>query len=259
MDVHSPALPNADSTWKGRVRVVLVRPEHPGNIGAAARAMKNLGFGALHLVAPACGHLTPDALKMAYGAGDVLEGARLHPSLIDAVGPAQWVAGFGMARAGRPTRWLPEAGAGLAARSRADDAAEVALVFGPEISGLSNDDLAVCHQLIAIPTDTAQPSINLAQAVLLACYELSRVPTPPPASSPRDPATARDLDGLCAHLAETLDTIGFLFPPHDRHLVRDLRAIINRSGLDAREVRILRGILRQATWAGGRERGEPGA
>lgn len=245
----SSSLPAAPlSPWKQRVRIVLVRPEHPGNVGAAARAIKNLGFSALHLVAPSCGHLTPEALKMAYGARDVLEGATVHTALIDAVGPVQWVAGFGMVRDGRSVTWLPEAGAGLATRAQAPHAPQIALVFGPEISGLSNDDLAVCHQLIAIPTDSAQPSLNLAQAVLLACYEVSRSPAPA-AADLRELATAEELDGLCTHLADTLYAIGFLYPPHDRHLIRDVRSLLNRAGLDAREVRILRGALRQTGWA----------
>ena len=219
---HSTGSPAPATAWTRRVRVVLVRPEHPGNIGAAARAMKNMGFSALHLVAPRCGHLTPEALAMAYGARDVLDGARVHAA---------------------PAEAAPE----IARHARAHD---VALLFGSEISGLSNDDLAACHQIVAIPTDPAQPSLNLAQAVLLACYELARAEPPPAGSDPAPPlAAAAELDGLHRHLADTLRTIDFLRPPHDRHLLRDLRAMITRARLDPREVRILRGILRQTRWA----------
>ncbi len=237
--------------WRHRLRIVLVRPEHAGNVGAAARAMKNMGFGDLRLVAPACGHLTPDALTMAYGARDVLERARVHATLADATAEARWVAGFAMPRTGRPIQaCLPDAGPGLGLRARTDD---IALLFGSEISGLSNDDLAACHQIVAIPTHAAQPSLNLAQAVLLACYELIRRPAPSTAP-PRALATATDLDGLHVHLADALGAMGFLRPPHDRHLLCDLRAMITRAELDPREVRILRGILRQARWARDRAR-----
>jgi TrmH family RNA methyltransferase len=235
------------------VRVVLLRPEHPGNVGAAARGMKNLGFGALHLVAPVCGHLTPEGLAMAYGARDVLESARVHARLADALADARWVVGFAMPRPGRPApAWLPDVGAGIGARARVQD---VALLFGSEIAGLSNDDLAVCHQVVAVPTDGAQPSLNLAQAVLLACYELTRG-FPHPSEPPRQLAPVAQLDALQAQLAETLSAIGFLHPPRDRHLLRDLRALLHRTQLDEREVRILRGILRQARWAHDRAGGD---
>lgn len=235
----------SDPRWRDRVRVILVRPEHPGNVGAAARAMKNMGYRSLHLVAPLCGHLTPDALKMAYGARDVLDQVRIHATLGEAVASVRWVAGFTVSRPGRPTSIpLADVAPDLAGRAHT---VEVALLFGSEISGLSNDELAVCQQIVSIPSDPDQPSLNLAQAVLLACYELKR--TPNPIRLDRVPATVDELEGLQSHLAETLAAIGFLHPPHDRHLVHDLRALIHRAQLDSREVRILRGILRQARWA----------
>ena len=245
---HSTESPTPATAWTRRVQVVLVRPEHPGNIGAAARAMKNMGFSALHLAAPHCGHFTPEALAMAYGARDVLDGARVHATLAEAVADARWVVGLSMPRPGRSTpARLAEAAPEIVRHARTHD---VALVFGSEIAGLSNDDLAACHQIVAIPTDPAQPSLNLAQAVLLACYELARAEPPPAGSDPAPPlAAAAELDGLHRHLAETLRVIDFLRPPHDRHLLRDFRAMIARARLDPREVRILRGILRQTLWA----------
>jgi TrmH family RNA methyltransferase len=231
--------------WRGRVRVVLVRPEHPGNIGAVARALKNLGFSRLHLVAPECGHLTPEALKMAYGALDVLEGARIYTSLREAIADSRWAAAFGMARPDRLAAvWLAHAAPVLVDRAQTHD---IALVFGPERSGLSNDELAACHQLVAVPTDPAQPSLNLAQAVLLGCYELTRASVPPVA--PRELATLAELDGLTDHLDRTLHAIGFLQPPQGRRLLQELRAFINRAQPSSREVRVLRGIFRQIGWA----------
>lgn len=236
----------SDGIWRQRVRVVLVRPEHPGNIGAAARALKNLGFADLRLVAPECGHLTSEALKMAYGARDVIEGARIHASLREALTDVRWAAGFGMTRPDRPDAvWLTDAAPALVERARTHD---TALVFGPERSGLSNDEMALCHQVVAVPTDPGQPSLNLAQAVLLGCYELARttVPAPP---APQELASGAEIDGLTDHLDHTLHAIGFLQPPQGRRLLQELRAFIHRAQPSPREVRVFRGILRQIRWA----------
>jgi TrmH family RNA methyltransferase len=253
-DLHIPAMDvdfapdsaSADIGWRHRVRVVLVRPEHPGNIGAAARALKNLGFSDLRLVAPECGHLTAEALKMAYGARDVIEGARIHANLREALHDVRWAAAFGMTRPDRPDAvWLAEAAPTLVDRAHVH---ETALVFGPERSGLSNDELAVCHQLVSVPTDPAQPSLNLAQAVLLGCYELTRTTATAPASA-LELATGAEIDGLTDHLDQTLHAIGFLQPPQGRRLLHELRAFINRAQPSPREVRVFRGILRQIRWA----------
>jgi TrmH family RNA methyltransferase len=234
------------AAWKARVRIVLVRPEHAGNIGAAARALKNFGVSRLDLVAPECGHLTSDALKMAYGARDVVEGARIHATLREALADVRWAAAFGMARPDRPdAAWLADAAPMLANRARAHD---TALVFGPERSGLSNDELALCHQLVAVPTDPAQPSLNLAQAVLLGCYELTRAPSARP-TAPRELAAGEAIDGLTDHLDATLHAIGFLQPPQGRRLLHELRAFITRAEPSPRDVRVFRGILRQIGWA----------
>lgn len=247
MDVDvTPAAEPADAGWRRRLRVILVRPEHPGNVGAAARALKNMGLSQLHLVAPECGHLTADALKMAYGARDVIEGARLHASLREALQDVQWAAAFGMTRPDRPDAvWLADAAPVLVDRAYAH---ETALVFGPERSGLSNDELALCHQLVSVPTDPAQPSLNLAQAVLLGCYELTRTMAPAPAPAP-ELASGAEIDGLTDDLDETLHAIGFLQPPQGRRLLQELRAFINRAQPSPREVRVFRGILRQIRWA----------
>lgn len=245
-DAVAARLPADAAAWTARVRIVLVRPEHAGNIGAAARALKNFGLVRLDLVAPECGHLTSDALKMAYGARDVIEGARVHASLREALAETRWAAAFGMSRPDRPDAvWLENAAPALAERARAH---EIALVFGPERSGLSNDELALCHQLVAVPTDPAQPSINLAQTVLLGCYELTRATASRPAS-PRELASGAELDGLTDHLDRTLHAIGFLQPPQGRRLLHELRGFINRAEPSPREVRVFRGILRQIGWA----------
>jgi TrmH family RNA methyltransferase len=245
-DALATSPPAPDAGWKTRVRIVLVRPEHAGNIGAAARAVKNFGLARMDLVAPECGHLTSDSLKMAYGARDVIEGARIHATLREALTDVRWAAAFGMARPDRPDAvGLADAAPGLADRAHAHD---TALVFGPERSGLSNDELALCHQLVAVPTDPAQPSLNLAQAVLLGCYELTRGSLAE-AAAPRDLASGAEIDGLTDHLDATLHAIGFLQPPQGRRLLHELRAFIHRAQPSPREVRVFRGILRQIGWA----------
>jgi TrmH family RNA methyltransferase len=182
---------------------------------------------------------------MAYGARDVIEAALLHASLREALTDVHWAAGFGMARPDRPDAvWLAGAAPALVARAQAH---ETALVFGPERSGLSNDELALCHHLVSVPTDPAQPSLNLAQAVLLGCYELTRTSASP--AAPRELATGKEIDGLTDHLDETLHAIGFLQPPQGRRLLQELRAFINRAQPSPREVRVFRGILRQIRWA----------
>lgn len=250
VDFASAAAP-AEADWRQRVRVVLVRPEHSGNIGAAARALKNLGFSNLHLVAPECGHLNSDAIKMAYGARDVIEQARIQTGLREALQDVHWAAAFGMTRPDRPDAvWLADAAPELVTRAHAHN---TALVFGPERSGLSNDELALCHQLVSVPTAPEQPSLNLAQAVLLGCYELARTTAPAPAA-PVEAATGAEIDGLTDHLDDTLHAIGFLQPPQGRRLLHELRAFIHRARPSPREVRVFRGILRQIRWA---TRGRP--
>jgi len=250
---HIPAedSPSREATFPAfadHLQVVLVRPEHAGNIGAAARAMKNMGVSVLRLVAPRCGHLTPDALKMAYGARDILEHARLHAELPEALADSRWVVGFALPRPGRPPCvWMEHAAVRIVARA---GQGPVALVFGSEISGLSHDELARCDEVAAIGTAPAQPSLNLAQTVLLACYAVRQAAVQPPAPlDDRQLATQTEIEALHADLGATLAAIGFLKPPHDRHILRDLRALMHRAHLDSREVRLIRGILRRARWA----------
>jgi TrmH family RNA methyltransferase len=229
-----------------RIDVVLVRPLRPGNIGAAARAMKNLGAGRLVLVSP-CDHLAPEACQLAYGAREVLTRATVVSSLADAIATYRCVVGT-TARAHRgygPAELLSSARRPLLARLRRG---RIALVFGSEQNGLVNEEIALCHLLVRLPMAAPAPSYNLAQAVLVTLYELftaAQQPLPTPA---RPTAPSHDLERMYTEWAELLTAIGFLKGPQGLRTMTDLRRILNRAGLNEREIRVIRGLLRQMLW-----------
>src|SRR5438132_6310704 len=192
-----------------RIRIVLARPSHPGNIGAAARAMKTMGFDDLALVEPR--HFPhADATALAAGAADVLERARVHATLEAALADCVLAAGFSARR-----RDLSHAPASL--RDAAPDLAaaaasgRIALVFGNETSGLSNEELARCQRFVSIPASPPYPSLNLAAAVQVACYELSTAARAfaAPAARERGAASVGDIEGLFAHLEGAAVSSGF--------------------------------------------------
>lgn len=236
------------------VAIVLVRPQYAGNIGAVCRAMKNMGLSRLILVSPLQDHLSLEARMMALSAQDILEKAEIYPSLNKALEGFRWIAGTS-ARAGRnrgpfitPREICPEIL--LHARS-----IPVALLFGPEDRGLTNEELAPCQALISIPTHKGFRSLNLAQAVMIICYELfvaslghqGEENFPPHLlSSPR--AEFQKLEKMYAHLEELLLKIGFLDPKNPKRIMHALRRIFGRAQLTDRDVAILRGIFRQLEW-----------
>lgn len=244
------------------IRFVLVRPARSGNIGAAARALKNMGFSRLVLVRPEANALDSDAYRMAYGANDVLEAARIFDSLAKAVARCHLVVGT-TARIhkgyGRPTLLADAMGEiSTSARTR-----RVAIVFGPEASGLTNDEIALCRTLVTIPTDPRQPSLNLAQAVMIGAYELRRhltdrrpIRKEPESAKPR-PATSAQRERFHGELDQLLTQVGFLKGAQGRSITADLRRIMGRSNPDERELRILRGVVRQIRWALDLQRGKP--
>ena len=232
----SPALAN--------VRVVLSHTSHPGNIGAAARAMKTMGLADLRLVNPK--HFPdPQAEAMASGALDVLERARVCASLDEAL--AGTVLAAAASARGRELR--PEAlDARAAAQRLAAEAAHapVALVFGPEQAGLTSEELGRCQLLVRIPVSPEYPSLNLAAAVQVLAYELRMAalgaPEPPGPEFP--PATLDELERFYEHLEQTLLATGFLDPEHPKRLMPRLRRLFSRARLEKEEVNILRGVLR---------------
>lgn len=236
MDENRPPL--------GRVRVVLVAPSHPGNVGASARAMLAMGLERLVLVAPP---RFPDheATRRATGATAVLDAARVVASLDAALEGVSCSIGY----TSRPREF---AGVVLSARDAAALAIgsaragrEAALVFGTETTGLANDELARCTAVATIPTNPAFASLNLAAAVQVAAYEARLAAHGDSAwAAPRfEPATHDEIEGLHAHAARTFVAMRFLHPALPRRLMPRLRRLFARSGLEKEEVNILRGIL----------------
>ena len=227
-----------------RVRIVLCRPSHPGNIGSSARAMKNMGIRELWLVEPRR-FPDPQADWLATGAVDVLQSARVCGRLADALGDC--VAAYAVSA--RPREWSLEV---LAARDAAprvlNDAANgpVALVFGNESAGLTNEEMLVCQRLVHIPANPAYSSLNLAQAVQVLCYEL-RIAAglgAVPAAFELPPATVADMEGLYGHLDEASVASGFQDPQRPGRLRDRWRRLFSRVPLEREEVNILRGLLK---------------
>lgn len=227
------------------VRIVLVETSHPGNIGAAARAMKTMGLRDLTLVRPQ-EFPSEQATARSAGADDILERAQVVDDLSTAIADCGWVVG---ASARLRTVTVPvvdprECAAGIWQRVGVD---RVALLFGNEQSGLTNEDLARCHELVHIPTAPDYGSLNLAMAVQVLCYELRMAapnrPAPVGPSNDAPLATAAELDGFHEHLERLLTDAGFLHPEHQRQVKLKLRRIFLRAALDKNEMNIMRGVL----------------
>ncbi len=228
------------------IRIVLIRPTHPGNVGATARAMKNMSLRSLYLVAPE-DFPSPQATDRAVGADDLLQGAILAASLDEAIKDCHLV--IGTSARIRRIEW-PALDPQTCARRLVDGAQHgpVALLFGQERTGLLNAELDRCHFVVTIPADTEYPSLNLACAVQVLAYEICRVAqmgVTASAAEMREGASVsnEDLQRLYQHLEEVLQQIGFLDPLHPRRLMRRLVRLFNRAGLDHNELNILRGIL----------------
>ncbi len=227
--------PNPDS-----IRFVLCRPSHPGNIGAAARAIKTMGFRDLRLVAPER-FPAPEARWLATHAVDVLEEAKVCRTLAEAIQDCA----FAFALSARPREWSPQV---LDVRSAAARAVEtggpVAFVFGSEDAGMTNDEVFACQALVHIPASRAFSSINLAQAVQIVAYELHMaLDVAIPFSRVEKAATVDDLEGLYAHLEQAALASGFM-TPQSRLRERWRRLFSRVPRLEREEVNILRGLLK---------------
>lgn len=227
--------------------VVLVRPLKAGNVGAAARALKNMGLHDLRLVAPAAAP-GREAAAMAVHAEDVLRAAQYFDDLPAALADCTLVVGTtcrpGLYRAGALA--VREAAAQLVAEAVHN---RIAVVFGPEDTGLVNRELELCQRLLTIPTAPEYPSLNLAQAVMVVAYELMMAAGAAralPAAEPRAPAA--EVEAMLQRMSRALVAIGFLPADNPEHIMLALRAILGRSGLGARELDILNGIARQIGW-----------
>jgi TrmH family RNA methyltransferase len=226
------------------VDVVLVRPARPANVAAAARALKNMGVSRLTLVDAPSG-MDAEARALAYGAWDVLDGARAVPRLEQALAGCAFV--VGASARGGVDAWTPRQLAERAAERAGT--ARMAVVFGPEASGLSNAELLLCHETVTIPTRVRQPSLNLAQAVLLIAYELQLAAAPVPALV-ATPAPASALEAALEELRAALLAIGYLNPANPDAILAELRRLLGRGAPSEREASLLRGMARQIAWAG---------
>ena len=228
---------------------VLFRPQSGGNVGAAARALKNMGFDDLRLVGRVPSN-DREAVKMAVHADDILASATVYPDLAGALADCSLAVGTTSRRGGYRSRATPLRPAAIELDALAASN-KIALVFGREDRGLTNHELKLCHRLITIPTAPEYPSLNLAQAVMVVAYELMMAasalavvdggPTPEfVAASVSDPMLQR--------MADALVSIGFIPDDNPDHIMFALREIFGRSGLTAREAEIFNGMARQMRW-----------
>ena len=230
------------------VSVVLCRPRYPENIGAAARAMRNMGFDQLTVVDPQNCDLTRILKMSTHAASDVVEQMQVHTNLQAALATFNYVVGTTARLGGQrqsvvPAHKLAPELAAITENNR------VGLVFGPEDRGLTNEDLRLCHRLVNIPTAEFS-SLNLAQAVMIICYELRRDRSME--SKPFVPrlANRHELDGMYAQLKDILVKISYIQPDNPDYFMNNIRQFGTRLKLRAKEVSIIRGICRQINWYG---------
>lgn len=233
-----------------RIRIVLIGTSHPGNIGATARAMHNMGLAELALVAPRCEAVTSESVSRASGADHLVHAGRNVATLEEAVADCSWV--VGASARSRTLAWPMITPRELGQRLPAELAAggsRVALIFGREDSGLTNTELQRCHAHVHIPTNPDFSSLNLAAAVQLLAYEcrLAALATQPVEAanegSDEPLASHTELEGYFEHLERTLIGIGFHDPALPRQLMARLRRFTLRARPERMELNILRGIL----------------
>ncbi|MET3218635.1 RNA methyltransferase [Burkholderia sp. AU28863] len=245
-------------------RFVLVEPSHPGNVGAAARALKTMGFSRLVLVAPRVPHVQsdPDAIAMASGADDVLASAHVVPTLGEALSGVHWsIALTARTREYGPPRLAPRAAAAQA--SAQVGAGDIALVFGNERTGLANEHVEQCSALAHIPANPAYSSLNLAQAVQVLAYELrvafleqASEPSAQPQAEVGTPAQSDEIERMYVHLENALIALDFLDPRNPKKLMPRLRRLFARTGLEREEVNILRGVAKHILLKSGKPGGD---
>lgn len=235
----------SQTTILSQIRVVLVETSHPGNIGAAARAMKTMGLTQLVLVKPKQ-FPSMEAVVMASNADDLLDQAMVVDSLDEAIADCHWV--FGTSARDRHLSWPMATPRAMAQEvsERVHQGLRVALVFGSERSGLSNDQLKRCHAHVHIPTNDQYSSLNLAQAVQILAYEcrLACIETTTIKPSEEATATQQQVQGFYEHLQRALFHLGILDPKHPKKMLRRLERLYQRAHLSVDEVNILRGICK---------------
>jgi TrmH family RNA methyltransferase len=228
------------------ISILLVQTQSAGNIGSVARAMKNFGLSRLVLVSPETG-VTEEAFQRACGADQILHGIQTAGSLREAVSPFALTVGT----SSRTVQWIPTACAPVELGSRLvqySPEQSVALIFGPERTGLTNEHLQHCQWLVTIPTEPDFESMNLAHAVAIVAYEIRRQLATTSLGRPLKPARLDQIEAFTGGLEKCLGEIGFLNEQNPQQVMATLRQILSRASLEQRDVSILRGILRQWKW-----------
>ncbi len=230
--------------------MVLVRTQIAGNLGATARVMRNFGLDQLVLVAPQADRASEDARKLSTHGESILDEARIVSTLPEALADCVMVAATS-ARLGGLFRKQPLGTPDAVLPLLADtaDTGPVALVFGPEPSGLTNEEISICNYLITIPAEPSYPALNLAQAVAVCLYELRRAEVARSPAPPREPiAPFAEQERMFAELRRALEQIHFLYGSKANSLFHALRHLIGRAGPTAMEVDVLFGLARQVQW-----------
>lgn len=230
------------------IAVVLRSPRFPENIGAAARAMRNMGLSQLIVVEPELPDMERMCKMATHEARELIESMRVCATLDEALSDFNYIVGTtarlgGIRQTLRTPRTMAEELVPLSQENR------IALLFGPEDRGLTNEDLRFCHMLVNIPTFEFK-SLNLAQAVMVLCYEIFNAALDKtPAATPKI-ANRHELDAMYAGLKDTLIAIDFINHENPDYFMFNIRQAFNRLKLKSREVQIIRGLIRQVNWYG---------
>lgn len=238
------------------ISIVLVEPQSPGNVGMVCRAMKNMGLSRLRLVKP-CPINHPEALMFAVSAKDLLENAEIFPDLQSALADMP-ISVATTRRHGKYRQEIfspPEIVEKIAADAGTN---RCALVFGREDSGLTTQEVSFCRWQATIPTSAEYGSLNLAQSVLIFCYEILKAFAIAAQQPVRELAPGESLESMYSQMERVLLKIGFLNPENPAHLMMTLRRILARAELDSREVTIVRGLMSQIDWACSEFKGKKG-
>jgi tRNA/rRNA methyltransferase len=227
------------------VSIILVRPKFHENLGSVARAMKNMGLSRLVIV-DGCSPLHQNAYKLASGAEDILERAEEVPSLREAGAEMGCLVGM-TSREGRGRNPLLRPEALVKTLIPLSVKNFIGLVFGSEKEGLTHGELSLCHLYARIPCYKRFPSLNLAQAVMVICYELFKSTAPIP-KHPIEVAATESLERMYEHMEQTLLKVGFLNANNPKQIMGVLRRLFGRSRMDEREVRVLQGIWSKVDW-----------
>jgi tRNA/rRNA methyltransferase len=228
--------------------IVLQKPKFPGNIGSVARCIKNMGMD--KLIVSEASPFDPEEMKImsTHFAADIVDNIKYYDDLGEALAPFRYIVGttsrLGSARG--PALSPRETAASLVDLSRHN---EIALLFGSEDKGLSNSDLRYCHAVTTIPVSEKLKSINLSHAVMILCYELFAAGGEKKKAFTSKLATSMEIEGMFDQIKEALTEVGFLNPQNPDYWLMHIRRLLARTGLFARDVKIIRGICRQVLWA----------